>query len=340
LYDTLTTSSSLISPALSYAEYFYDSDPGIGNGIPISAFAIADSITHTDTLSTTILSAGNHSVYVRVRDTLNVWSLYEGGKFTICNLVPLADFSADTVCVNTPTTFTDLSTNQDTSFNYTYGWNFNNDLIIDDTTKGGTTYIFTTPGTHTVSLLVDNTNGCSDTVIKIIYVDSLPVVALVLAMDTVCKDDTLNLTGGTPIGGIYSGLGVYSGAFYADSVSAGIQNIAYTYFNSDSCSAIVYAQIYVSTCTGVSEWNANSISVSISPNPFKEYTKMTLANLNNSNVKLEFLLFDVFGKEIKNFDVDSNNILLSRENLPAGIYFYKIRDGQGAFASGKLIALD
>lgn len=340
LTDTLSTTQTLGSLPIYAAEYFYDTDPGVGNGIPVSAFTAADSITHTDTISTTILATGKHSVYVRVRDSLNIWSLYEGASFNICNLIPKADFSADTVCLYSKTTFTDLSIGIDTNFNYTYGWNFNNDLIIDDTTKGNTSFLFSTSGTHTVSLIVNNTNGCSDTVIKIVYVDSLPTVTFILPVDTICKDDTLTLSGGSPAGGTYSGPGVYNGLFYADSVNAGMQNLVYTYYNTDSCTAFANSILYVSPCTGINELNGLNFTVQIAPNPFKTKTELTLKVVLSSNNSYLLSLFDMYGKEVRTQKINAQNTSIERNELPAGLYFYKVFNLAGEFVSGKVLAID
>jgi PKD repeat protein len=339
LYDTIAQSVPASHP-IGSAEYFFDTDPGIDSGIAITNFAFADTVILMDTLSTDTLAAGTHRLYIRVRDTMNVWSLYEGATFTICNFIPVPDFSADTVCLHSATTFTDLSTNIDTSFNYTYGWDFNNDHIIDDTTKGNTSHVFSTSGTHTVSLFVNNTNGCSDTIVKTIYVDSLPMVTLNFPVDTICSDDTLPLSGGLPVGGVYSGGGVYAGAFYADSVSWGYNNITYTYFNSDSCSSFATQYIYVNPCTGIHEYQIADFSVSASPNPFSISTLISLHSTRMRSHSVELVLFDIFGKEIRNTKFESESLKLERGYLPSGIYFYKVIDQNKNYVSGKLIIVD
>ncbi|MFI5164487.1 MAG: PKD domain-containing protein, partial [Bacteroidia bacterium] len=340
LYDTvLHTVPPPPNPIIS-AEYFYDLDPGIGHGIPIANFTHADSITLNDTLPSAPLVAGTHNLFLRLRDSMNRWSLYEGRSFVVCNFIPVANFSADTVCLHSPTTFTDLSSNLDTSANYTYAWDFNSDGIIDNATKGTTTYTFTSPGTHTVTLIVNNTGGCTDTIKKIIYVDSLPIVTLHFPADTVCKHDTLMLSGGNPTGGIYSGKGVYGGAFYPDSAGTGFHTITYTYFNMDSCSATASEKIFVSLCTGINEHTKENFSVTVSPNPFNTTTTFTIHNSQLSDHNIQFILYDVVGKEIRNKKPETENFKLDREDLPGGIYFYKIIVHEGDFVTGKIVVTD
>jgi len=84
LYDK--QSFHVVAPANSYeiseAEYFIDTDPGIGNGDPIlitEDFFISES---TD-LSTVGVEDGFHSLYIRVKDTDGNWSAYDEQVFHV-----------------------------------------------------------------------------------------------------------------------------------------------------------------------------------------------------------------------------------------------------------------
>lgn len=339
IYDTISQTAPASYP-IAAAEYFYDTDPGIGNGTALNAFTPADTVTLTDTLKKDTLAAGTHYLFVRVRDSMQVWSLTEARSFVICNFVPKPDFSADTVCLHSPTTFIDMSSNVDTSFNYTYSWDFNNDHITDDTTKGNTSYMYAAAGTHTVSLIVNNTNGCTDTIIKTVYVDSLPIVTFSFLVDTICIDDTLILSGGLPIGGVYSGSGVYGGALYGDSVAWGYHTITYTYYTADSCSGFATDFIYVSLCTGVHEYTSPGFSVTITPNPFSTTALISLHSSHYIVQNAKLVLFDVFGKEIHNQKLESGTSRLERGALTNGVYFYKVITSEGSFTTGKLVVVD
>jgi len=338
LTDTITQTTPSSFPIAS-AEYFYDTDPGIGNGIAIANFSAADSILVTDTLPTSPLLAGTHYLFLRVRDTMNVWSLYDWQSFVVCNFIPVPDFTADTVCLNSPTTFTDLTTNLDTSANYTYDWDFNNDGFTDDTTRGNTTYTFPTSGTQTVSLIVNNTNGCADTVVKTVYVDSLPTVTLNFLTDTFCHDDTVFLSGGNPAGGIYSGNGVYNGIFFADSVSTGIHYISYTYYNSDSCSSIAYDAVYVTSCSGVNDFHTSGFRFQVNPNPFRESAMLQIEGSRDVR-EISVKIIDVFGKEVFQSSIINNYLLIHRGNLATGVYFLQLSEERKLLATGKLIVTD
>jgi len=88
--------------------------------------------------------------------------------------LPLADFSADTACVNFPTQFTDLSLPSGTIINWS--WNFG------DPSSGAANYsglqnpqhYYNTPGSYNVTLTVTDLYGCDHTVIKPILVTEGP----------------------------------------------------------------------------------------------------------------------------------------------------------------------
>ena len=76
------------------------------------------------------------------------------------------------------------------------------------------------PGGYTVT--VTDENGCMDTKTVTTVVDSLPLVDLIL-QDTFCiKETALELTGGTPTGGNYSGTGVADNIFNPMEAGIGI----------------------------------------------------------------------------------------------------------------------
>jgi hypothetical protein len=67
------------------AEYFYDTDPGVGNGTPISFTTNNDSADYTGGISTTGLSTGTHRLYVRCKDAVGRWSATETRTVQITN---------------------------------------------------------------------------------------------------------------------------------------------------------------------------------------------------------------------------------------------------------------
>lgn len=76
LYDSLALNSKITK-----GEYFYDTDPGSGNAIPIT-FSATDSINWNNLgLSINGLSTGRHNVFLRYLNSYNQWSHYDMGAF-------------------------------------------------------------------------------------------------------------------------------------------------------------------------------------------------------------------------------------------------------------------
>ncbi len=92
--------------------------------------------------------------------------------FTITvNPNPLADFSGQNkICLGTSMQLTDLSSGTIAQWN----WDLNNDGNFTDANTQNPSYTFTTPGTHTVGLIVSVNAFCKDTVVKYVYVNPTP----------------------------------------------------------------------------------------------------------------------------------------------------------------------
>src|SRR5882724_9128510 len=69
------------------AEYFYDVDPGSGNGIPFNVGIQGDTIAVSKNISTAGLTSGFHTICIRSIDINGVWSLYDYHSFYILPVV-------------------------------------------------------------------------------------------------------------------------------------------------------------------------------------------------------------------------------------------------------------
>jgi hypothetical protein len=67
---------------ISTAEYFVDTDPGVGNATAI-ALTAGNTINENFTIPTGGLSSGMHVLHIRVKGTNNIWSLYKRAYFYI-----------------------------------------------------------------------------------------------------------------------------------------------------------------------------------------------------------------------------------------------------------------
>ena len=65
------------------AEYFFDTDPGAGNGTAIIFTPTAGDVTFTTSISTASLSQGFHFLGIRAKETGGRWSIFESRGFYI-----------------------------------------------------------------------------------------------------------------------------------------------------------------------------------------------------------------------------------------------------------------
>jgi PKD repeat protein len=132
-------------------------------------------INNTSTLQNpvhTFANAGSYTVSFIVTnltgctDTIN--------KTVTIGVSPVADFHADTVCLHSPTQFTDLSiANAGNIINYS--WNFGDGSAISHLQNPTHTYGLS--GIFNVTLSIVNSNGCTKDTTKAVMVNPLPIAA-------------------------------------------------------------------------------------------------------------------------------------------------------------------
>ena len=110
------------------AEYFIDTDPGTDNGTPININSPGFSVSESFSIDTTPLSNGIHTLYVRTRETGGAWSLYYKQTFLVHDFIDLttpsqivaAEYFIDT----------DPGTNNGTAIAITPGFSVSESLAI------------------------------------------------------------------------------------------------------------------------------------------------------------------------------------------------------------------
>ena len=91
-------------------------------------------------------------------------------------------------------------------------------------------------GSHTVVYTYTDVNGCVDSADAIVTVQPLPEVTLELTQDEICANEPgINLSGGLPNGGTYSGPGVNGTFFDATQLSVGTHQVTYTFADNNGC---------------------------------------------------------------------------------------------------------
>lgn len=147
---------------------------------------------------------------------------------------PVASFTATatTICEGDSVYFTDSSTGNPTSIEWTFTGG--NPSTATNATPG---VGYTTAGIYTVKLKAINANGI-DSVEQTNYVTVLaaPVITTTAFSDQCVSNGALTLTGATPASGVWSGSGVSSGAFDPMVAGIGTHTLTYTVSNG-TCSS-------------------------------------------------------------------------------------------------------
>ena len=169
---------------------------------------------------------------------------------TIFAQLPVANFSFSNGCEGSVTSFTDLSTNSPTTWN----WNFGD---AGTSTNQNPTHIYSSPGVYTVTLIVYNGAGY-DTLAQNISVFPLPTANAGLD-ETICNGSSV-------------GLSASGGNTYTWSPSTGLSSISIPNPIAYPTSTTVYT-VTVIDSNGC--FNNDMITVNVNPLPIVNYTSHT-----------------------------------------------------------------
>lgn len=77
------TTSVLSSAAVASAEYFFDTDPGVGLGKKFPSFTSGNPVNLNVQADVTGLTTGFHNLFIRTKDANGKWSMYDGRVFYV-----------------------------------------------------------------------------------------------------------------------------------------------------------------------------------------------------------------------------------------------------------------
>ncbi|MEO5907370.1 MAG: HYR domain-containing protein, partial [Saprospiraceae bacterium] len=122
-------------------------------------------------------------------------------------------------------------------------------------------------GVHTITYsYTDPTTNCSNTCTFLITVAALPVTICPDDFSTCINDPIIVLSGGTPIGGVYSGPGVIGPFFIQEFAGIGTHTIVYSFTDGNGCSDTCNFLITVNPLPEVT--CPDSFSVCLNDDPF------------------------------------------------------------------------
>jgi len=183
----------------------------------------------------------------------------------------------------------------------------------------------------TFIVLGTNSNNCESQATITITVNNLPAVSLnTSSLGIQCDDvNSLTLSGGTPVGGVYSGNAVNAGIFNPSSAGVGTHTISYTYTDVNNCSNSATDNVQVDNCTGVEQLNIEPFK--LFPNPTSGILTITVVDNISS-----FELFNLVGEKVLSNKLTKGNNFIDLTHLAKGAYFVKMNT-PGKSATKKVV---
>lgn len=165
----------------------------------------------------------------------------------------------------------------------------------------------------------DTVNNCSATNSIDVLVHANPVVTFEL-LDHFCDiDPAVQLTGGSPAGGTYSGPSVNAGMFAPGTAGVGSHVLTYTYADLNGCEGSDTATAIVDVCIGVTP--GVEVSFTVHPNPSNGVFTITMGD---NPEETSFRVVNLMGQVIRTGKVESGKTLLDLETQPAGLYILTV----------------
>ncbi|RLD68163.1 MAG: hypothetical protein DRI84_00490 [Bacteroidetes bacterium] len=248
-YDTSVnygTAASLYASTTSSGSFNYAWSPSSGVVNSSSATTATVALTVSQQFNVLITNSSTSC-----SDSDQVMVSVTGGPLSVTTTA-----SQDTICAGDSTQL--LATATGGPGSYTYLWSSNpsgfSSTIMNPWVSPSvqTDYFITvTSGSG------PSASSFTDTIT--VYVNAAPIVNLI-AFNSLCDNsDTLLLTGGSPIGGNYSGYGVSNGIFDPQVTGIGTHSITYSVTNTSGCSASATQAITVNAKPVVSLSNLPSV---------------------------------------------------------------------------------
>jgi hypothetical protein len=158
---------------------------------------------------------------------------------------------------------------------------------------------------------------CANTQTMSVAVNPLPTVTLA-TFNSVCDTaGIVSLTGGSPIGGIYSGTSVTNNAFNT-TIGAGTYPITYSYTNNNGCSSTATQNLGVIDCSGSTILEIKESEIVLYPNPASK--SFTLESIE-SNIGKLFEIQDVSGRIIVSVNLEAYKTQVIVSDFATGTYY-------------------
>ena len=135
------------------------------------------------------LEAGEYTISAKIENDYGLETNVLKYVYVKESVVPAIDFNLDGLCVSSIVSFNPVFSTPITSAN----WSINSETR----TGQSATYDFLTPGTYSVTLEVESTNGCGNRLTKEITIYEPPVPSFTVPTGQVCSNGAVNFTNTT-----------------------------------------------------------------------------------------------------------------------------------------------
>lgn len=243
---------------------------------------------------------------------------------TITASGPLTFCSGDSLLLSAPSV---------SSYNYTW---FRDSQPI--TGQINSDIIVFTAGTYEV---VVSDNVCSATSDSVqLIVQASPVSSIDPLPDTVCVYNNFISLEGMPSGGVFTGSGVIDSTFNASLAGTGLHTISYHYTDTNGCTDVSIASIFVDICLGTNDIDPAGNFV-LYPNPASEMVQIYYSV--KGDPELYFSLSDITGRLIKQIKISDKStgqkvVSLDTQSLSTGVYFVEMHTGDHLLAKKLVIS--
>jgi hypothetical protein len=298
-----------------------------------------------------ITTAMNNNQY---RDSVSTTCqpiISSAATLTVYNPVTITTQPANiTVCANVNVTFTVVATGSPTPLAYQWqvstdaGVTFNNIAGTNSTTLT-LTGVTTTQNNNRYRCIVTGYCGAVNSTAAILTANAVSAISISSLPSKICVDDTLINLSATPVGGVWSGVGILGNTFLPSRTAVGLYTLTYTYTNSSGCVSSSSVVVKVEDCPERMRLLENN-GVILFPNPNNgRFNLKVNSNLYNY---LSVRIFDIYGHLVNGVLVNKtytpptyNGLTYGRvipfnlSYLPAGIYQVNVIYDDGARTTQK-----
>jgi hypothetical protein len=160
---------------------------------------------------------------------------------------------------------------------------------------------------------------CANTQTMSVTVNALPQVTLAQFNDYCDTAGIVNLSGGSPSGGIYSGTSVSNNTFNT-SIGIGTYPVTYSYTNNNGCTNETTQNLTVISCAGSGIDDLLFRSFQIYPNPTRDVLFIECQEDRFDT----YYIVDAFGRKVYTGQLAGKTTQLSFSNFTNGLYFIEI----------------